>query len=150
MLQWLWCRPAATAPIQSLAWDLPYAAVVAEEEKEGNIKRKRNHNKTGRRCRDSLVKTCTPTWVTHKQEDNYKCRGSAQGVRGPGSTLGSPRLGGGGSVLQWKDEPLEHLALKVSGAYFWESHRAVGNRDSTLKSTQKMSQTMRPGAEAVI
>ena len=25
----LWCRPAATAPIRPLAWELPYAAGVA-------------------------------------------------------------------------------------------------------------------------
>ena len=24
-LLWLWCRPAAVAPIQTLAWELPYA-----------------------------------------------------------------------------------------------------------------------------
>jgi len=24
-LLWLWCRPAATAPIGLLAWELPYA-----------------------------------------------------------------------------------------------------------------------------
>ena len=24
-LLWLWCRPVATAPIQPLAWELPYA-----------------------------------------------------------------------------------------------------------------------------
>ena len=29
VLLWLWCRPAATAPIQPLAWELPYAAGVA-------------------------------------------------------------------------------------------------------------------------
>ena len=23
---WLWCKPAAEAPIQPLAWDVPYAA----------------------------------------------------------------------------------------------------------------------------
>ena len=28
-LLWLWCRPAAVAPIQPLAWELPYAAAVA-------------------------------------------------------------------------------------------------------------------------
>ena len=28
---WLWCRPAATAPIRPLAWDPPYAAGVALE-----------------------------------------------------------------------------------------------------------------------
>ena len=29
MLLWLWHRLAATAPIQPLAWELPYAAGVA-------------------------------------------------------------------------------------------------------------------------
>ena len=28
-LLWLWCRPAATAPIQRLAWEIPYATSVA-------------------------------------------------------------------------------------------------------------------------
>ena len=28
-LLWLWCRPAAAAPIQALAWELPYAAGAA-------------------------------------------------------------------------------------------------------------------------
>ena len=28
-LLWLWCSPAATAPIQPLAWELPYATGVA-------------------------------------------------------------------------------------------------------------------------
>ena len=26
---WLWCRPAATAPIRPLAWEPPYAAGLA-------------------------------------------------------------------------------------------------------------------------
>ena len=30
-LLWLWCRPSATAPIQSLAWEPPYAAGAAQE-----------------------------------------------------------------------------------------------------------------------
>ena len=29
MLLWLWCSPGATAPIQPLAWELPYATGVA-------------------------------------------------------------------------------------------------------------------------
>ena len=29
MLLWLWCRPAATAPLQPLAWKPPYATSVA-------------------------------------------------------------------------------------------------------------------------
>ena len=28
-LLWLWCRPAATAPIRLLAWEPPYAVGVA-------------------------------------------------------------------------------------------------------------------------
>ena len=34
MLLWLWCRPAAAAPIQLLAWDLSYAAGVALKSKK--------------------------------------------------------------------------------------------------------------------
>ena len=39
-LLWLWCRSEATAPIRSLAWELPYAAGVAlkkERERERKI-----------------------------------------------------------------------------------------------------------------
>ena len=31
-------------------------------------------------------------------------------------------------VLYWEDEPPEHLDLKASTAFFWETGRAVGNR----------------------
>ena len=31
---WLWCRPAAAAPIQSLAWEPPYGAAVALKKKK--------------------------------------------------------------------------------------------------------------------
>ena len=34
MLPWLWCRPAAAALIQPLAWDLPYAAGAALNDKK--------------------------------------------------------------------------------------------------------------------
>ena len=30
-LLWLWCRPAATAPIRPLAWEPPYATGTALE-----------------------------------------------------------------------------------------------------------------------
>ena len=30
---WLWCRPAAEAPIGPLAWELPYAARAALKRK---------------------------------------------------------------------------------------------------------------------
>ena len=33
-IAWLWCRPAAIAPIQPLAWELPYAAGEAIKRKK--------------------------------------------------------------------------------------------------------------------
>ena len=33
-LLWLWCRPAAAAPIQHLFWELPYAAGGAIKKKK--------------------------------------------------------------------------------------------------------------------
>ena len=44
-MPWLWCRPAATAPIRSLAWEPPYATGVAIK-KDKNTK-KRKIKKTG-------------------------------------------------------------------------------------------------------
>ena len=38
MLLWLWCRLAAAAPIQALAWELPYAIPVALKPKQTNKK----------------------------------------------------------------------------------------------------------------
>ena len=37
VLLWLWCRPAATAPIRPLAWEPPYAAGVALEKAERGV-----------------------------------------------------------------------------------------------------------------
>ena len=38
VLLWLWCRPAAVALIQSLAWECPYAtdAALKKKKKKGN------------------------------------------------------------------------------------------------------------------
>ena len=62
-------------------------------------------------------------------EDNYNCRDSPQGGRDRSLTPAprSPR------VQHQEEEPSECLALRASRDYFWESQRAVGNRDSTLK-----------------
>ena len=38
---WLWCRPVATAPIQPLAWELPYAVGVALKSKKKKKKIKK-------------------------------------------------------------------------------------------------------------
>ena len=40
VLLWLWCRPAATAPIKPLAWEPPYAVEVALEKAKRQKKKK--------------------------------------------------------------------------------------------------------------
>ena len=43
MLLWLWCRPAAIAPIRPLAWEPPYATGAAlKRQKDQKKKKKRN------------------------------------------------------------------------------------------------------------
>ena len=39
-LLWLWCRPEAISPIQSLAWNLPYAVGEAQKEKKTKKQKK--------------------------------------------------------------------------------------------------------------
>lgn len=82
----------------------------------------------GGRGRVLMQSRLIPGQMMHKWDHNYKRRGSSKGVNGLSLTAGSPAWG-----LHWKEEPPEHLTLEVSRAYFWESHRAVGNRDFTLK-----------------
>ena len=41
MLLWLWHRPAVTAPIQPLAWELPYAVRWPKKEKKKRKKERR-------------------------------------------------------------------------------------------------------------
>jgi len=40
VLLWLWCRPAAAALIQPLAWELPYAMGVTLKKKKRKKKKK--------------------------------------------------------------------------------------------------------------
>ena len=40
VLLWLWCRPAATARIQPLAWEIPYAVGTALKRKKKKKKDK--------------------------------------------------------------------------------------------------------------
>ena len=44
VLPWLWYRPAAVAPIQTLAWEVPYATSAAIKKKRGKKKKKRKGN----------------------------------------------------------------------------------------------------------
>jgi len=40
-LLWLWCRPAAVAPIRPLAWEPPYAMGAALKRQKGKKKKKK-------------------------------------------------------------------------------------------------------------
>ena len=44
-LLWLWCSPAATAPIQPLAWEPPYAAGAALKDKKTKTKQNKKNNR---------------------------------------------------------------------------------------------------------
>ena len=39
-LLWLWCRPAARAPIGALAWELPHAVTAALKRQKAKKKKK--------------------------------------------------------------------------------------------------------------
>ena len=64
----------------------------------------------------------------------------------PRSKGSEPHKGLSPEVLQREDESPEHLVLKVSGAYFWESQRVIGNRDYILKRAHTTSHMLQdPG-----
>ena len=46
---WLWCKPAATAPILPLAWELPYVTGAAKKKKKERKKRKEKKKKRSQR-----------------------------------------------------------------------------------------------------
>ena len=53
-LLWLWCRLAATSPIQSLAWKLPYVTDVALKKKKKREREEKKKRLLGRQ------KDCSP------------------------------------------------------------------------------------------
>ena len=58
VLLWLWCRPVATEPIGSLAWESPYAMGVALEKTKRQKKKKRKKEKEVKGCfRSTTMKT---------------------------------------------------------------------------------------------
>ena len=60
---WLWCRPAAAAPIRPLAWEPPYA-VGAAPQKTKDKKRKRNLGESGLLQARKRVLTGNPSCQT--------------------------------------------------------------------------------------
>jgi len=57
-LLWLWCRPAAAAPIRSLAWEPPYAVGAAQEmaKRQKQNKTKQKTKIVSKMTRDSFDK----------------------------------------------------------------------------------------------
>ena len=60
MLLWLWCRPVVTAPIQPLAWELPYAMDMALKKPQNN------NNKNSKLCIETQ-KTPIPKAIFRKK-----------------------------------------------------------------------------------
>ena len=73
--------------------------------------------------------------MTHRQENRSK--GSQRDIRLPST-----------GVLYQEDELPEHLALKISGAFFQEFQKAGGNRHFTFKGCTQYA--LGPRVEAVI
>ena len=65
VLLWLWCRPAAAAPIRPLAWEPPYAAGVALMREGKKIQNPRFSLKVGLSCTPCLE--CTKILESHKE-----------------------------------------------------------------------------------
>jgi len=63
-LLWLWLWPVATAPIQPLAWEPPYAAGVAiKERKEGRKEEKKDRQKGRKEGRKEERKKLVPVII---------------------------------------------------------------------------------------
>ena len=69
VLLWLWCRPAATAPIRPLAWEPPYAMGAALKRQKDQKEKKINSMEN---LQMRAVKKCLfyNTLFEVKQEDN--------------------------------------------------------------------------------
>ena len=66
-LLWLWHRPVATAPIRPLAWELPYATVMALKSKKKK-KKKKKRKKVGlisSNMKNTIEPKCFPQRVLH-------------------------------------------------------------------------------------
>ena len=60
-LLWLWCRPAATAPIQPRAWKPPYATGVALKIKKEKEKKKSSIS----------ISIFSQLWVKDEEKSHY-------------------------------------------------------------------------------
>ena len=62
---WLWCRPAAVAPIGPLGWEPPYAAGVAQEVAK---KKKQKNKKLNKRVAVERLPSCQMgLWICYPE-----------------------------------------------------------------------------------
>ena len=75
-LLWLWCRLAAIAPIQSLAWELPYAVGMAlkkENRKKKKKKKLKLELKSEVPCLGNTERPCYSKNKKTKNKKNMSC-----------------------------------------------------------------------------
>ena len=65
VLLWLWCRPVATAPIQPLIWEPPYATGEALKRQKDKNKNKKPQNYTSKKGELHYVKFSLYTIYLH-------------------------------------------------------------------------------------
>ena len=98
VLPWLWCRPAAAAPIQPLAWEPPYAVGAALKRQNKKNKNKKNPSKKAQLQRsvqehESLQPEKTAKCDMCLQEKPQKvilCGGLSEGPKSRPSWLWNP------------------------------------------------------------
>ena len=111
VLLWLWRRPVATAPIQPLAWDPPYAAGATQENAKRPKKKKKKKKGSG---------TCTEEPIqrmTQQQQGTYsrgsvpfRAHAASQNIKEPLSTHAYSRCQG---------PLLAHSVGLLKGHGFW-------------------------------
>ena len=73
-LLWLWCRPAAIAPIRFLAWVLPYAAPAALKRPKEKKKKKEKRKSKEKKKTERKEKQRPTRWQTNPPEKNFTLR----------------------------------------------------------------------------
>ena len=72
-LLWLWCRPAATAPVRPLAWELPYAMGVTLNRQKKKKKKKKKRKKEKERKKSTISNSCCPQYISKDwQMETYR------------------------------------------------------------------------------
>ena len=83
VLLWLWCRPAAVAPIRPLAWESPYAMGAAQEIATTTTTTKRQKRQKTNKKQNNKKKTnsefpVVAQWLTNPTR-NHEVAGSIPG-----------------------------------------------------------------------